>query len=291
MNKIIKFNLIFISILFLACTPSRQTPLGSPNENGINVEYSHIDPPVATPESITAEGSGQGREGGHYLICSRQLPLPYKGCTPNRKLSCEQQKVFFIDYFLTVGSQQDYDALSKFIGDESSEVRLDMVVKRIILLFRDFPSMSDKLNFAIDFSEGFMEGKGAARWIEDVRSPVEIEVTSDLAPSNLPQTKRELVEEYCRGRFFQAAVYDYSVSEDEVFEYSRYFENSASEMQKSFRNIHELLRFVLKSGETRQIQVLTYYMHTHEFLSGDPVRVRAKLHELSDATAAENRFF
>lgn len=245
-----------------------------------------------TQPGVVANGSGQGREGGHYLICKLTLPLPYKNCSVKSKTHCQQEKVFFIDYFIMIDSQEDFDGLRTLRVDELAETRLNGVVARLKVLFKDIPHMLGRLLWASSFSDSFMEVKGDARWIEDDRAPHEIELTSDLAPENLTDDKERLVDKYCQGRFFQAAVYDSTRGKlDEVFEYSQFFETYASEMQKSFRNVHEMLRLVLKRGETKQIQSLTAYFHTEEFFSGDNAEVRAQIEIISKSRAARNPFY
>ncbi len=120
--------------------------------------------------------------------------------------------------------------------------------------------------------------------------PIEIELTSDFAPENLSEEKRHLVDQYCDGRFYQAAVYDYTQYLHEVFEYSRFFENNASKMQLSFHNVHEMLRFILESREAGQIQKLTAYFHTEEFFNDTPEEVKLKIRRISEEMAIQKSF-
>ena len=303
LKRLLLMALLLIS--FGACTSERgenSEGYGEPSVgagNGFlsdNIGGGPQAPGVAVPSKtpgVTSDGSDQGREGGHFLICSSDVPISHSSCSENPREKCalNQGKIFFLDYFLSIDDLIEYDSLQRLDDSESAEQRLDAVVARLKLVFNGYPHLQIKLDRASQFSTSFMERKGLARWIQDDRHPEEIELTLDFGVGNMMQAKQEIINQYCDGRFYQAAVYDYSVFQDTVFEYSQYFEDHASELQKSFRNIHEMLRYVLKRSETKQIQALTAYLHTQAFFDKDLNSVRDDLKEISKQRAYQNPFF
>ena len=72
----------------------------------------------------------------------------------------------------------------------------------------------------------------------------------------------------CKNRYFQAAQYskdkDNNGKKEFPIQYDKEFEKNASELQKSFRDVHEMLRSIL-NRQTKQIQQLTIYFHSRHF--------------------------
>ncbi len=239
---------------------------------------------------VTLEGGDQGREGGHFLLCHPAAGIP------NSRTGIEEadangiEKVFFVDYFLTIKNQNDRNSLRNFAMAESDALRLELVTKRLLFVFDDIPQMKLKAQRMVEYSGSFMERKGRAQWIETTQIPSQFPLTEDFTPAHLDDDSRNVVEDHCQARFFQAAVYDYSNPGQEIFYYSQFFEDHASKMQKSFRNIHELLRYMMRD-ETPQVIALTAYFHSKNFFFSSADEVKQRISEISKQTHTHSRFY
>ncbi len=244
----------------------------------------------ASPASpgVTLQGGDQGREGGHFLICHASSPIPDSRMTFETKHIDE--KVLFVDYFLEINTPDQRNKLRGFTVAENDVTRLDQITKRLLFIFRDFPEMKQKAQRMDEYSSSFMDRKGEAQWIGSDDNPEDFELTEDLTIEDFDMNTQYLVHEHCRQRLFQAAVYDYTDPEREVFYYSEFFESHASLMQKSFRNVHELLRYMLRN-ETPQVVKLTAYFHSKEFFFAPEEEVRKTIASICTATHTNVPFY
>ena len=273
---------LLMSLLLIGCS-SQKEEKGSLGGNGKSQ-------PIDTGASMAGGGSDQGREGGHFLICENGAPTLVTGSDDF------ETHVVFIDYFVGIDSEYSKSELEEFGIDETDYDRLDRVVKRLVELFENDNKMSLRLIDLFVFQLSFREHIEDSQVVIDDRSPGDIELTSDYlfedidttnrmsidrqteATSLVPEHLRETVDsnrepyllgvanEYCGSRLYQAAVVERSEFGLQVH-FSQYFEDHASEMQKSYRNIHEMLRTTIPI-ETHQIQRLTNFFHKKFFFTG-----------------------
>ncbi len=276
---------IFMILAVVACDSPSST--GQPDHSSSAGVDQFVDPVPEVP-GVTLQGGDQGREGGHFLICHANSPVP------DSRMSFEtkhfEDKVLFVDYFLEIKTLEDRNKLHDFTLAENDVTRLDQITKRLLFIFRDFPEMKLKAQRMDEYSSSFMDRKGEAQWIGSSENPEEFELTEDLSIEDFDVNTQYLVQEHCRQRLFQAAVYDYTDPEREVFYYSEFFENHASLMQKSFRNVHELLRYMLRN-ETPQVVKLTAYFHSKEFFFAPAAEVRKSIASISQTEHTNVPFF
>ncbi len=283
-------KLIFLILVLSqlnACSPDQNIPQDNLSSHTTGNPESSEAP---SRPGVTLDGGDQGREGGHFLICDRDANVPDSRMAFEIFGSATHDKAIFLDYFLKIQNPADRTALLDFHEDETDDVRLDRVTKRLLYLFRKDPHMKAKAQRLDDYAASFMERKGEARWIESTDLPLEHELTEDITPAQLSDTNLQIVNEHCQSRFFQAAIYDYSQPEQEVFYYSEFFEEHASRMQKSFRNVHEMLRFTMRN-ETPQVIALTAYFHSIQFFRSSDTQVKRRIAEISEQTHTSVRFF
>lgn len=246
------------------------------------------------------QGSDQGREGGHFLICTEEASVPVDGefVTPyaieDGDADDNSESIYFIDYALTIKTQEDFDALLPFEDGESDTDRLHKVSERLIEIYKDDEVMKNVRISIIAYRSFFLDEFGTSEfWTEDIRSPHMIPLTEDVTKSHLPEDIYNMVENNCGSSLYQAVTYKYDIKVNDAgsgyttndqFHFSKHFQQHSSRMQKSFRNVHELFRYIIKN-ESEQVQQLTAYAHTGEFFEADKETVRKRIAEISDATA------
>lgn len=286
--KIKKLWILSITLFVLTACDSghKTTDVEHPAWPSVNLDVKK----ETTTAGVILEGGDQGREGGHYVICPPEAGIPDARSEFELKKTKIQQKIVFLDYFIGIDTQEKRNALEDFILQETDDQRLDRVAKRLFSIFNEVPHMHALLDRIIQYSTSFMEIKGRVRWIENLQQPYEFELTEDVTPDFLSPEKLETLNETCHDRFFQAAVYDYSNKGEEVFYYSQFFEDKAPIMQRSYRNVHELLRYLMRN-ESKQVIQLTNYFHTQEFFDADVKIVREKIKEISRTYKRTRPFF
>lgn len=229
-----------------------------------------------------AQGGDEGREGGHFLECDNDGSIPDSRSPDELQNSEVADKLFFIDYFLEVKTEAHRSFLLDFPESEEPEDRLESVVERLTQVLSSAEGNEDTIESINQYSELFMADSTEIRWLEIPAGTNAIAPTADFTLEDFEEDERSVVENQCSNQVLQAAIHDYTDPETSVFYYSEFFERHASKMQRSFRNVHEMLRYVLRI-ESRQIVKLTTFMHTQKFFDADDEVVLNSLTELSTA--------
>ncbi|MEM7646674.1 MAG: hypothetical protein AAF203_07185 [Pseudomonadota bacterium] len=306
--------IIILSLLGLmvACSSEDNNQAGPQFSNDLDKKGAGGD--------IKLQGGDHIREGGHYLYCANN-PDEFPGNFVFEEVGESRGGLYFVDYVLGLTDYSveefiahngwnkyqeqlliDYEAIRlKDVepGKKADLIKgyrentlsqyshLYMVWHRLHSLYHDDSKFASRLKA---FSRAEQRVKQTIASISEEALQL---TTNDVSLESLTdEAQIEMITENCEPEFYQAAYFEDATQNKtgQTLFFDPFFQEKASPRQKSFRDVHEALRIVVKS-ESEQIQKLTAYFHTEHFFLASKEDVTEKLKEISSQSESWNRSF